>query len=69
MQSNAPSSMIDDTDEGSRSSDNLEDVQDGITNLESTGMNNVEGNFNSVHLYELAIQREKQNDYGRRNTS
>ena len=69
MQSNAPSSMIDDTDEGSRSSDNLEDVQDGITNLESTGMNNVESNFNSVHLYELTIQREKQNDYGRRNTS
>ena len=39
---NPPSSMvIDDTDEGSKSSDNLENVYDGIQNVETTGLDNV----------------------------
>ena len=55
--------MVGHTDEGSTSSDDLENVYDGKTNLESTGSYNVEGNNNSVHqddrITNLAVQRKK----------
>ena len=37
---NTPS-MVDDIDEGSKSSDDLENVYDGIQNVETTGSDNV----------------------------
>ena len=41
LQSNAPSTMVNDTDEGSKSSDYLENVYDGTTNMESTSSDDV----------------------------
>ena len=46
------SSMVDDIDEGSISSDDLENnVYDGIQNLESTTLDNVEGSHGPVRQY------------------
>ena len=45
--------MVNDTDEGSKSSDDLENFFDRIGKLESTGSDNVEGDNNSViHQYD-----------------
>ena len=43
--------MVDDIDEGSRSSDDLENVYDRIRNLESTTLDDVEGSHCPVHQY------------------
>ena len=43
--------VVDDIDEVSKSSDDLENVYDGIQNLESTTLDNVEGNHGPVHQY------------------
>ena len=43
--------MVDDMDEGSKNSDDLENVYDGIQKLESTTLDNVEGNHSPVHQY------------------
>ena len=45
---NPPSSMIDDVDKGTKSSDDLEKVYDGNQNLETTDSDNVRDD-NSVH--------------------
>ena len=52
VESNTPS-MVDDIDEGSRSSDDLENVYqyDRIRNLESTTLDDVEGSHCPVHQY------------------
>ena len=63
MQRNAPSSMIDDTDEGRKSSDNLENVDGVMRNLESTGSDNVEGGKESIHQYDRMTLRSR----GKRN--
>ena len=41
---NTHTHIVDNTDEGYMSSDDLENVNHGITNLESTGLDNAEGN-------------------------
>ena len=51
VQSNASSSKVNGTDEGSKSLVDLENVYDGITSFEPTGSNSVEGDDNSVHQY------------------
>ena len=43
------SSMVDDTDDGNKNSDDLEKAYDSIANLNSTGSDNVVGDSNSVH--------------------
>ena len=53
-------SIVDDTDEGSMNSDNIENVYDGIINLESTGSDNGEGDNNPVHqLYDRMTLRSR----------
>ena len=49
-ESNTPS-MVDDIDEGSKSSDDLQNIYDGVQNLESTTLDNIEGNHSPVHEY------------------
>ena len=49
VQTNAPSSMVDDTDERSKSTDDLEKVYDRRRNLESIGSDSIEGDNTSVH--------------------
>ena len=44
-------SMVDDIDEESKSSDDLENIYDGIQNLESTTLDDGEGNHGPVHQY------------------
>ena len=57
VESNTPS-MVDDIDEGSKSSDDLENnVYDGIQNLESTTLDNVEGSHGPVRQYNRMILR------------
>ena len=58
VQGIAPPSMVDGTCEGSKGSDDLEKVYDGITILETTDSDNV-GDNNLVHQEDLAVQREK----------
>ena len=43
--------MVDDFDEESKSFDNLENVYDGIQNLESTTLDDVKGSHGPVHQY------------------
>ena len=43
VENNTPS-MVADIDEGSKSSDNLENVHDGIQNVKTTGLDNVRNN-------------------------
>ena len=43
--------MVDDIDEESKSSDDLENVYDGIQNLESTTLDYVEGSHGPLHQY------------------
>ena len=44
-------SMVDDIGEGSKSYDDLENVYNGIQNLKSTTLDNVEGSHGPVHQY------------------
>ena len=56
VENNTPS-MVDDIDKWSKNSDNLENVYDGIQNLESTVLDNVEGNHSLVHQYNIVTPR------------
>ena len=47
--SDSPSSMVDNAGEESKSSDDLGNVNKRVTNLESAGLGNVEGDNNLVH--------------------
>ena len=49
--------MVEDTDERSKNSDDLVNINERISNLESTGSDNVEGDNNSVHQdYRTTLQ-------------
>ena len=52
MPSDVPPSMVDDIDGGDTSSDDLQNVYDGMKHLESTGLDDVEGDNNPVHQYD-----------------
>ena len=57
--------MVDDAGEESKSSDDLENVYDGIQNLESTALDNVEGSHGPVHQYNrmtLRCSKKKRKD-------
>ena len=62
--SNTPS-MVDDIDEGSKSSDDLESVYDGIQNMETTGSDNV-GDDDAVKTqhgpFDLAVHKKRNGD-------
>ena len=48
--------MVGDVDEGSKSLDDLENVYDGIQTLESTVLENVEGNHSSVQYNKMTLR-------------
>ena len=50
MQSNAPSSMVDDTHEGRISSKDISNLYHGIANLESKSSDSVVGDHKSTYL-------------------
>ena len=53
--------MVDDTDEGNKSSDDLENVHDGLQNLETTDSDTAEGNNNPVNHYDRSTLRSHGN--------
>ena len=44
--------MVDDIDGVSKSSDDLQNVYDGMKHLESMGLDDIEGDNNLVHQYD-----------------
>ena len=50
MPSNVPPSMVDDIDGVSKSSDDLQNVYDGMKHLESMGLDDIEGDNNFTNM-------------------